>query len=152
MYKYTCTYKDYNGVDRNESFYFDLSPAELTLMNLTEVGGMKQKLEKMLEAQDFPNIIKMFTQIVHKAYGEKSDDGRRFIKSEELVTAFEQTPAYSKLFMDLLNTPSFCREFTNGVLPVEYRPSEEEVNAEIAKYSIVDKNIVAISGKDNAEA
>lgn len=137
MYKYTCAYKDYNNVDRNESFYFDLSPAELTLMNLTEVGGLKQKLEKMLETQDFPAIIKMFTMIVHKAYGEKSEDGRRFIKSEDLVTAFEQTPAYSQLFMDLLNKPSFCREFTAGVLPAEYRPSDEEVDAEIKKYAVL---------------
>lgn len=151
MYKYTCNFKDFNGSERSEAFYFDLSPAELTIMNLTEVGGLKQKMEKMLEAQDFPSIIKMFTMIVHKAYGEKSDDGRRFIKSDELSTAFEQTPAYSELFMQLLNNPSFAREFTNGIMPAEYRASDDEIKKEMGKYTITNIGMIESGAEDTSE-
>lgn len=117
MYAKKIKYTDYDGNEREEIFYFNLSASELTLMELSETGGLKQKLEAIVMKQDVPKIIEAFRDTIHRAYGEKSADGKRFIKSEELVTAFEQTPAYDELFLELCYNSKSAAEFVNRVLP-----------------------------------
>ena len=101
MLKKVITYTDYNGNERTESFYFNLTKAELTEMELTTEGGLAEMIQNIIDAQDTPAIIKIFKDLVLKSYGEKSADGRRFIKSDELKEGFAQTEAYSNLFMEL---------------------------------------------------
>ena len=117
MLKKTITYTDYNGVERTEAFYFNLTKAELTEMEMSTTGGLAEMLQKIVDAKDMPSIIEVFKKLILKAYGEKSDDGRRFIKSEELSTAFSQTEAYSILFMELATDDKKAAEFFNGIVP-----------------------------------
>lgn len=117
MLKKTIKYVDYDGETRTEDFYFNLSKAEVMEMEMSVAGGMANKLTKITESKDPPLIMKTFKELILKSYGEKSDDGRRFIKSEELSTAFLQTEAYSKLFMELCTNAGAASEFVNGVLP-----------------------------------
>ena len=91
MLKKTITYEDYDGNKRTEDFYFNLSKAEIMEMELSVSGGMTQMLNRIVAERDGEKIIKTFKEIILKAYGEKSPDGKRFIKSEELSTAFSQT-------------------------------------------------------------
>ena len=88
MLKKTVTYTDYNGVERTEDFYFNLSKAEVTEMELSVDGGLAQMLENIVNSKDNKEIVRMFKELVLKAYGEKSPDGRRFIKNKELSDAF----------------------------------------------------------------
>ena len=117
MLKKTITYKDYNGVERTEDFYFNLSKAEAMEMELSITGGLTEMIRKIVAAQDTPTIIATFKQIILKAYGEKSADGRRFIKSEELSKAFSETEAYSILYMELATDANAAAEFVNGIVP-----------------------------------
>ena len=117
MLKKTITYNDYNGNERTEDFYFNLTKAEIMEMELGTTGGLAEMLTRIVAAQDAPAIIKMFKDIVLKAYGEKSPDGKRFIKSEELSTAFSQTEAYSQLFMELATDADEAAKFVNGIVP-----------------------------------
>lgn len=110
-------YVDYNGNTRKETCRFDISIAELTKLELTTPGGLKQYMERIVSAQDIPELYKAFEMFIKLAYGEKSDDGRRFIKSEELSTAFCQTPAYSNLLMELITDANKAAEFVNAILP-----------------------------------
>ena len=110
-------FKDYNGVEREETFYFNLSKAELTEMEMGTTGGLAEMINKIIETKDIPSIIKIFKDLIFKAYGEKSADGKRFIKSEELSIAFSQTEAYSELFMELAMNAEKAAEFMNGVIP-----------------------------------
>lgn len=113
----TITYTDYNGQERTEKFHFNLNKAEIMEMELSETGGLAEKIQKIVDAQDSKEIIKLFKDIVLKAYGEKSDDGKRFIKSEELSNAFSQTEAYSILFMELATDADAAAKFVNGIIP-----------------------------------
>lgn len=115
------TYTDYDGVVRTETFYFNMTEAELTMYQLERSGGMKQHLEKIVEGLDQPKILDIFRDIIHRSYGEKSEDGRRFIKSNELSTAFEQTEAYSVLVMELLSDEKAASDFINGLMPASLR-------------------------------
>ena len=117
MLKKTVNYHDYNAVERTEDFYFNLSKAELLEMELGTSGGLAEMIRKIVAAQDAPAIIKVFKELVLKAYGEKSADGKRFIKSEELSEAFSQTEAYSQIFMELATDDNKAAEFVNGIVP-----------------------------------
>ena len=117
MLKKTITYTDFDGNERTEDFFFNLSKAETLEMELSTSGGMTQMINRIIAAQDAPAIIKVFKDIILKAYGEKSPDGKRFIKSEELSTAFSQTEAYSELFMELASNPDAAAEFVNHLVP-----------------------------------
>ena len=119
MLKKTITYTDYNGVERKEDFYFNLSKAEVMEMEMSTSGGLAQMINKIIETQDSPAIIKIFKDLILKAYGEKSPDGKRFIKSHELSEAFAQTEAYSNLFMELATDADAAAKFVNGITPVE---------------------------------
>lgn len=119
MLKKTITYTDYNGLERTENFYFNLSKAEIMEMELSTSGGLVEMLNKIVAAKDGPAIVKVFKDLVLKAYGVKSDDGRRFIKSPELSAEFAQTEAYSILFMELATDDKKGAEFVNGIVPAD---------------------------------
>lgn len=119
MLKKNIKYVDYDGNERSEDFYFNLNKAEVVELQLGTVGGLTKTLEKIVQEKDASRIIEYFKTLILKAYGEKSADGRRFVKSQELRDAFEQTEAYSELFMELASNAKMAAEFVNGVLPKE---------------------------------
>lgn len=124
MLKKTITYTDYNGNERKEDFYFNLSKAEIMEMEMSTTGGLAEMIQKVVATQDAPAIIKIFKDLVLKAYGEKSADGKRFIKNEELATAFSQTEAYSILFMELATDADAAAKFVNGIVPADIDTTE----------------------------
>lgn len=117
MIKKTIKYTDYNGVERVEDFYFNLSKAEITEMELSVEGGMSKMLEDIVKSNDNKEIIGIFKELILKAYGEKSEDGKRFIKSKELTEGFAQTEAFSELFVELALNENKAAEFVNGIVP-----------------------------------
>jgi hypothetical protein len=130
MYKKTINYTDFNGVDRKEDFYFNFMKAELVEMNMSTGGGLKSFIERITNTQDQIELIKLFKELVLKAYGIKSDDGKRFIKSQELRDAFEQTNAYNELFMMLATNEKEAVKFINGIMPADLvAEAQKEANA-----------------------
>lgn len=119
MLKETMTYTDYNGVERTEDFYFNLTKAEIMELEMSTTGGLAEMIQRIIAAQDAPAIIKIFKDLVLKAYGIKSPDGKRFIKSEALSTEFAQTEAYSMLFMKLATDADAAAKFVNGIVPAD---------------------------------
>ena len=121
MLKKTIKYEDYNGVERNEDFYFNLTKAELFQMELGMEGGLEEHIMKIIKAQDLPTIINLFKKIILESYGEKSDDGKRFIKVTDdginLANRFAQTEAFSQLYMELATDDNAAAEFMKGIMP-----------------------------------
>ena len=116
------TYTDYNGVERTETFYFNLSQAELIDMQLGGKDGLySNKLQKMIDNHDAAAIVGIIKEFVLKSYGEKTDDGKRFIKSPEISEAFMQTEAYSQLITELLSDDAKSSEFILGIMPQALR-------------------------------
>lgn len=121
MYKVTKTYNDYNGVQRTEDFYFNLNEAEVMEMEMSTSGGLGEMIKGVVAAKDNPAIIKIFKDLILKAYGIKGPDGRTFLKEDEngrlLCNEFKQTEAYSILFMELATDADKAAKFVNGILP-----------------------------------
>lgn len=117
MLKKTIAYIDYNGTTRKEDFYFNLTQAEVTELEVSVEGGLVEMINRIVAAQNGKVIIETFKDIILRAYGEKSPDGRRFIKNQEVRDAFAQTEAYSNLFMELATDAKAASEFVNGIVP-----------------------------------
>ena len=117
MFKKTVTYTDYNDVERTETFYFNLTKAEVLEMELSTTGGLSAMIQGVIDAKDTPQLIKIFKDLVLKAYGKKSEDGRRFIKTPELTAEFSQTEAYSDIFMELATDDKAASAFVEGITP-----------------------------------
>ena len=110
-------YTDYDGNERKEKFYFHLTQAELTEMNMSTEGGLEKMIDKIIAERDNKRLITLFKDIILKSYGEKSPDGKRFIKNQELRDSFAQTEAYSQLFMELATDADAAAAFVNGIVP-----------------------------------
>lgn len=121
MLKKTITFTDYNDVERTQDFYFNLTKAELMEMEMSISGGLTEMINKIVATKDAPSIIKLFKDLVLKAYGEKSPDGIGFLKEDEngrpLSNKFKQTEAYSILFMELATDADAAAAFVNGIMP-----------------------------------
>lgn len=117
MFKKTIKYVDYKGNEREEDFYFNITKSELVEMELAQKGGMSEYLEKITKAQTKDELIMWFKKIILKAYGEKSEDGRRFMKSEEIAKAFSETEAFNQLYMELITDEKKAADFVNAVVP-----------------------------------
>lgn len=117
MLKKTITYVDYNGVDRTEDHYFNLSRAEIVKMNMSVSGGMIETINRVIQAQNVPELYSIFEDMIHKSYGVKTPDGKRFIKSEEIYMEFVQTEAYSVLIEELVTDAKAASDFFNAIIP-----------------------------------
>lgn len=117
MLKKTITYEDFNGTTLKEDFFFHLSKAELIELEMSHQGGLSATLARIVAAEDAKSIIEEFKNIILTSYGVRSDDGKRFIKSQELREEFVSTEAYSTLFMELVTDTDAAVEFVNGVIP-----------------------------------
>lgn len=119
MLKKVIKYTDYEGVERTETFYFNLNRAEVAEMELTASGGagLTKYIEKIVEEENLDAIIKIFKEIILMSYGVKSADGKRFEKSDQLKQAFSQSEAYVELFMELSTSADAATAFINGILP-----------------------------------
>lgn len=136
MLKESRTYVDYNGVERTEDFYFNLTKAELAEMELSSDGGFENLLNKIIKAKDNKKVVETFKSILLKSYGEKSEDGRRFIKSEELSKAFSETPVYSDMFIELATDEKKAAKFIDGIMPKDLKDQLEEAEKKKALESI----------------
>lgn len=141
MLRKEITYTDFNGVERTEPFYFNLSKAELMEMDLTSMGGFENTVKAIIDTHDTPSLIKIFKEFILKAYGEKAPDGKRFMKVNDagvpVSRAFSETNAYSELFMELATNDVAAAEFINGIIP-----------ADVSKKAL-DEGLIQLPANDN---
>jgi hypothetical protein len=128
MLKKHMKYTDYDGNIREEDFYFNLTKAEIVFLEMEMPGGMKKYLEKITGEMDAPAVAETFKKILGKAYGIKSDDGKRFIKSAAHSNAFEQTEAYSDLIVEMIMDPTFAANFIEGMMPSADQDTPKQVS------------------------
>lgn len=125
MIKKTVKYNDYNGIERTEDHHFHLNEAEVMELEMSINGGLSTMIDRVIAAQDGATIMKVFKDIILRAYGVKSDDGRRFIKNQEVRDSFVQTEAYSIIFMELVTDAKKAAEFVNGIIPEKQGSGEQ---------------------------
>lgn len=119
MLKKTIKYTNYNGVEVEEDFYFNLNKMELMKMEMSEAGGLTEKINRIVKAQNPQAIMEVFEDLILTAHGEKSEDGKYFNKSPEIRERFKGTEAYAILFMELATDADAATKFINSIIPQE---------------------------------
>lgn len=123
MLKKTITYTDFEGVQRTEDHYFNLSKTELMRMELSTEGGLGKKLEAISKSGNVPELVKMFETLIKSSYGIKSDDGKRFVKNDTITEDFINSAAYDELFMELISNTDEAINFFKSIMPGEVQAS-----------------------------
>lgn len=140
MYAKTIKYTDYNGNQREETFYFNLSKAELIDLEWRTPGGLENYMKHIMSMMDGQALADTFKMLIEKSYGVKDPEGRRFIKNEQVLKNFTETEAYVELYVQLATDDKAAAEFVNGIFPkeaVEAARKQKEM-AEKAGLQIVD--------------
>lgn len=128
MYKKTIKYVDFNGVEREEDFYFHMTKAEALKMEFSEKGGLSAAISEIAREEDTERLFRLFEKIIRMSYGKRSADGRFFVKKPEYADEFLSSEAYSNMFLDFMEDPSKGAEFVNGILAsVQADPNRESM-------------------------
>lgn len=117
MLKHTITYKDFNDEEVTEDLYFNITETELIELEVEHKEGLQEWVRAIIAAKDRKTMIAEFQRIILLAYGEKSPDGKSFIKNDELREKFKQTAAYNALFVQLATEEDAAATFIQGVVP-----------------------------------
>lgn len=132
MLKKTIEFTDFNGVERKEDYYFNLTKAELIKMELGVKGGLAEKIQRITNEQDAPAIMEFFEELILKSYGKKSEDGKSFIKTDAIREEFKNSAAYDVLFMEMVTDETKGSEFITGIIPAELAVELAKSNANVA--------------------
>lgn len=152
MLKKTIKYTDFNGDEVTEDFFFHLSKAELVELEMSEKGGLSDRMQRIIAAEDGKAIMDEFKKIILMAYGQRSDDGKRFIKNKALSEEFGSSEAYSELFMELVTKPDEAAAFVNGLIPAGMAEQlEKQIPSNDEKPTISQKELVELEREQLAE-
>lgn len=124
MYRREAEYVDFDGNKRKETFYFNLTEAEILKMEWNTSGGLAYKLMRIINKKDGVEIMKVFDEIIDASYGVKSPDGRTFMKTPEALAEFKATTAYNDLYKEICTDSDKAIEFINQIIPVPADPEE----------------------------
>lgn len=123
MLKKTITYTDFDGNERTEDYYFNLTEAEIAELELSTEGGFRKMVNRITNAKSQLELVALFEKLIMLSYGVKSPDGRKFVKNDEVREEFKSTQAYSDLYMELITDSKKAAEFFNAIVPNQNTPS-----------------------------
>jgi hypothetical protein len=119
MLKRNITYENFNGEKCTGTFYFNISKPEIVELQYSDAAGFDEVLKKIVKADDQGGLIAIFKKLILDSYGQKSPDGERFIKNDQLREDFSQMAAYQSLFMELATSDGAAAEFIIGIFPAD---------------------------------
>ena len=141
MLKKTITYVDYDGRERTEDFWFNLSKTELTKLDAELPGGVLGVLRKIIDKQDRKALVDFIETLILRSYGEKTLDGKRFVKTPDMAEEFMQTPAYDELFMSILSDTDSQTSFINGVIPQSMVKEIEQTDKQQVENALAEQGL-----------
>lgn len=141
MLKKTITYTDYDGMERTEDFWFNLSKTELTKLDAELTGGVLGVLRKIIDKKDRKALVDFIETLILRSYGEKTLDGKRFVKTPEMAEEFMQTPAYDELFMRILSDTDSQTSFINGVIPQSMAKEIEQTDKKQVENALAEQGL-----------
>lgn len=123
MIRKTVKYTDFDDNEVTETFEFNLTKAELTELNFLEDGSdLATVLGAMADGStNVRQVLEILKDILTKAVGKKSDDGKLFEKNDRIRAELFATNAYSELLYELIDSPQKAADFMTGLLPKDIR-------------------------------
>lgn len=101
MLKQQVKYEDFDGNTQTETLYFNLNRMELiSFQKRYGSENMENYINKLIEEKQIEPMYDLLNDFVLTAYGVKSEDGKRFIKNDQIREEFKQSLAYESLIED----------------------------------------------------
>lgn len=118
MIKIPITYKDFDDNVVTEDHYFHLSKSELIKLESGDGEAISVKLERAGKSGDGGQIMRVMSEIIELAYGQRVDgSGSQFYKDPDLTKMFMGSLAFDQLLTDLLTETTDAVTFVNGLMP-----------------------------------
>lgn len=119
MYHICVKYEDLNGDPTSEDLYFHMSAKEWVKADgdKAEDGGYEKYINRMIDEQNAINVLRVLEDIVRRAYGVKSPDGKKFIKDVQTTEEFLESLAYDAFLDELLYTEGTSAAFIKSIIP-----------------------------------
>lgn len=131
MFSDKITYEDFNGNTVEEEVFFNISKMEALELEASYPHGYASFLEKVAQSDDNLLALKAFKDLVKLAYGVKSEDGKRFVKSDEEYEKFESSPVYDEVVIKLISDGDYALDFVLGAFPNSNGETKEAIQKQI---------------------
>ena len=143
MQKLTVQYQNWDGDLETEDLYFHLNIKELQEMEKWDVP-LTKRIAKLTKTEDGTEAFELMRDIVEAAYGERSSDGKRFVKNPEVLKNFTQGLAYDEVILQFIDGTTDLAKFVEGLLPKKVfelakknaKDSSVEVKEYLVKYDV----------------
>lgn len=133
MLKRLIKYEDFDGNKCEDEFYFHYKKTELTQLNFSKDGGIGTFLQKIVSERNGKELYKFYEDFILGAIGERRNEGKNFVKTEEIRENFKTSNAYEVLFDEMANDPTKFAEFFNGVIPADMKLSDNDMSKAVAE-------------------
>lgn len=129
MFTVNVTYIDFDDQEYTERLYFNMTKVEFMRWQAESGDNLTERMKTALEKHDSSKIMDYFEELIRRSYGEKSDDGKRFVKDPQKTRDFMTSAAYDELFWRITQNQEECNAFMRGVLPNVPPSGEVKQNA-----------------------
>lgn len=130
MYITTVKYEDFDGKTIKKNLLFHMSTKDWVKADAEKkaVGGYEQYLSKQL-GEPGSNVepavvLETLEDIIRRSYGERSEDGEKFVKDPERTDHFMESLAYDAFLDDLIYTDGFSTAFVQALIPKGAKPKD----------------------------
>ena len=144
MFSREFEYTGYDGQPKKDTYWFNLSEAELYEIELSSIRGFTGEMTKLMKEERTKEIVDAFKGIILSSVSVVSPDGRKFLKSEDIKEDFYRSKAYSQLFVELVSSGEKLAEFLKGAIPEDIRKAMEEKEVEEAATQKTEGKILQI--------
>ena len=116
MLKKIVKYIDFNGNERSDTLYFNLTDVEVARLEVKFPGGLEKYINNFNAEERPDEILDLFETVLEMSYGIKSEDGRHFRKPPENTRDFMESAVYTKIFFELLSDADVAADFFKAVV------------------------------------
>lgn len=139
MQKLTIQFENFDGETVSEDLYFHLNIKELQAMEEWPVP-LTKRIADLTNTQDGKKAFELMRDIIEAAYGERSEDGKRFIKNEEVLKNFTQGLTYDEVIIKFIDGSMDLAKFIEGLLPKKVfelaKKNAKDSHDEVKKYLV----------------
>ena len=115
MLKHQVSYKDFDNKSVKETLWFNLTPRDSAKLTI-KYGDLAAYVKKIEKEKDAAAMMVLIEDLVLTAYGERSEDGRHFVRNDEIREQFSYSLAFETLLGDLYSDEKKMSKFFDALL------------------------------------
>lgn len=140
--KRTISFKNLDGQDVSEDWYFSLDEADAAELDLAHRKDLAEYLADIDKNKNTKEMLNVWRALLFASVGKR--DGNLLVKDETTLRQFKFGGAYKQMFAELVESPDAGAEFFVSIMPDKV---QKQVAAEQAKTYTTDE-MMAMSDEE----